>query len=104
MKMAKGNFFIRLCYAVVGKTKDTSKMTTKEVIEEFLRQNGVSSPREFFTLLRVGNVRKDIGLHFFSNKRDFSNVPVNRDYPKEAFIPRVLFHCRNQHFCARKWR
>lgn len=46
--MAKGNFFVRLCYAVVGKTKDTSKMTTKEVIEEFLRQKGVSSPRELF--------------------------------------------------------
>jgi hypothetical protein len=38
--MAKGNFFVRLCYAVVGKIKDTSKMTTKEVIEEFLRQKG----------------------------------------------------------------
>lgn len=50
--MAKGNFFIRLCYAVVGKTKDTSKMTMKEVIEEFLSQNGVSSPREYFQQLR----------------------------------------------------
>ena len=84
MKMAKGNFFVRLCYAAVGKTKDTSKMTTKEVIEEFLRQKGVSSSREYFTILRVGNVRKDIGLNFFSKKKDFSNVPVDRDYPKEA--------------------
>lgn len=47
--MAKrGNFFIRLCYGYVGRYKDTSKMTTKEVIEEFLKSQGVSSPRAFF--------------------------------------------------------
>lgn len=47
--MAKrGNFFIRLCYGYVGRYKDTSKMTTKEVVEEFLKRKGVSSPREFF--------------------------------------------------------
>lgn len=57
MNMAKGNFFVRLCYAVVGKTKDTSKMTMKEVIEEFLRQNGVSSPKEYFQKLRS---KKDV--------------------------------------------
>ncbi len=44
----KNNFFIRLCYGYVGKHKDTSKMTTKEVIDEFLKRKGVSSPREFF--------------------------------------------------------
>lgn len=47
--MAKqGGFFVRLCYGYVGKYKDTSKMTAKEVIEEFLKRKGVSSPREFF--------------------------------------------------------
>lgn len=47
--MAKrGNFFIRLCYGYVGRYKDTSKMTTKEVVEEFLKRKGVSSPKEFF--------------------------------------------------------
>ena len=47
--MAKrGNFFIRLCYGYVGRYKDTKKMTTREVVEEFLNRIGVSSPREFF--------------------------------------------------------
>ncbi len=44
----KNNFFVRLCYGYVGKYKDTSKMTTQEVIDEFLKSKGVSSPREFF--------------------------------------------------------
>ena len=64
--MAKGNFFVRLCYAVVGKTKDASKMTTKEVIEEFLRQKGVSSPREYFR--KKFRKKVSIGLNFFSEK------------------------------------
>ena len=47
--MAKrGKSLIRLCYGYVGRYKDTSKMTTKEVVEEFLKRKGVSSPREFF--------------------------------------------------------
>ncbi len=47
--MAKrGGFFVRLCYGYVGKYKDTSKMTAKEVIEEFLKSKGVSTPGEFF--------------------------------------------------------
>lgn len=50
----KGNFFIRLCYGYVGRYKDTSKMTTKEVVEEFLKRKGVSSPREFFQKRFVG--------------------------------------------------
>ncbi len=47
--MAKrGGFFVRLCYGYVGRYKDTSKMTAKEVIEEFLKSKGVSSPSEYF--------------------------------------------------------
>ena len=45
---SKGHFFVRLAYGVVGSYKDTSKMTTTEVIEEFLDRNGVKTPREFF--------------------------------------------------------
>jgi hypothetical protein len=41
-------FFVRLCYGYVGSYKDTSTMTTEEVIEEFLDKNGVRSPKEFF--------------------------------------------------------
>lgn len=44
----QNSFFVRLCYGYVGKYKDTSKMTTKEVIDEFLKKRGVSSPKEFF--------------------------------------------------------
>lgn len=51
----QGNFFIRLCYGYVGRYKDTSKMTTKEVIEEFLKRKGVSSQREFFGKVFVKN-------------------------------------------------
>ena len=40
-------FFVRLCYGYVGSYKDTSTMTTEEVIEEFLDKNGVRSPKEF---------------------------------------------------------
>lgn len=46
-----GSFFVRLAYGYVGKTKDTSKMTTQQVIDEFLRMKGVSSPKEFFQKL-----------------------------------------------------
>ena len=45
---SKGHFFVRLAYGVVGSYKDTSSMTTTEVIEEFLDRNGVKTPREFF--------------------------------------------------------
>ena len=45
---SKGHFFVRLAYGVVGSYKDTSSMTTTEVIEEFLDRNGVRTPREFF--------------------------------------------------------
>ena len=41
-------FFVRLCYGYVGSYKDTSNMTTEEVIEEFLDENGVRSSKEFF--------------------------------------------------------
>ena len=46
----KNNFFIRLCYGYVGGKlgKDTSKMTTSQVVQEFLNAKGVSSPKEFF--------------------------------------------------------
>lgn len=47
-KNDKSNFFVRLCYGYVGRYKDTSKMTTREVIDEFLKKRGVSSPKEFF--------------------------------------------------------
>ncbi len=56
----KNNFFIRLCYGYVGKHKDTSKMTTKEVIDEFLKSKGVSSPREFFQNKFKTNPPKDV--------------------------------------------
>ncbi len=53
--MAKrGNFFIRLCYGYVGRYKDTSKMTTQQVIEEFLKRKGVSTPGEFFQKRFIG--------------------------------------------------
>jgi hypothetical protein len=45
---SQGSIFVRLAYGYVGKTKDTSKMTPKQVIEEFLKSKGVSSPKEFF--------------------------------------------------------
>lgn len=46
----KHSFFIRLCYGYVGGKlgKDTSKMTTEQVVQEFLKRNGVKTPREFF--------------------------------------------------------
>jgi hypothetical protein len=46
----KHSFFIRLCYGYVGGKlgKDTSKMTTDEVVQEILKRNGVKTPREFF--------------------------------------------------------
>ena len=40
--------FVKLCYGVVGSYKDTSNMTTDEVIEEFLKHEGVSSAEEYF--------------------------------------------------------
>lgn len=40
--------FVKLCYGVVGSYKDTSKMTTQQVIEEFLKHEGVSSAEEYF--------------------------------------------------------
>ena len=45
---SKGNFFVRLAYGVVGGYMDTKNMTTSEVIEEFLKHNGVRTPKEFF--------------------------------------------------------
>lgn len=50
MSNNKNNFFVRLCYGYVGGKlgKDTSKMTTSQVIQEFLNAQKVSSPREFF--------------------------------------------------------
>ena len=84
--MAKqGSFFVRLCYGYVGRYKDTSKMTTKEVIEEFLKRKGVSTPKEFFT--RSFGKQK-VGLNFFGNRNDKGSNPistVNPVLPKEAF-------------------
>ena len=40
-KNDKSNFFVRLCYGYVGRYKDTSKMTTREVIDEFLKKDMV---------------------------------------------------------------
>ena len=67
--MAKqGGFFVRLCYGYVGRYKDTSKMTAKEVIEEFLKRKGVSSPREFFSKRfnkkRITNVPNSSNLEY----------------------------------------
>lgn len=53
-----GNFFVRLAYGYVGARKDTSQMTTKEVIEEFLAMNGVNSPNEFFNKKFKGKDKK----------------------------------------------
>ena len=57
----RGGFFVRLCYGYVGRYKDTSKMTAKEVIEEFLKSKGVASPREYF--------RKRFRRRIFRNPR-----------------------------------
>ena len=40
--------FVKLCYGVVGSYKDTSNMTTDEVIKEFLKHEGVRSAEEYF--------------------------------------------------------
>lgn len=44
------NFFVRLAYGYVEHRlgRDTSKMTTREVIQEFLEAYGASSPVDFF--------------------------------------------------------
>ena len=55
--------FIKLCYGVVGSYKDTSKMTTRQVIEEFLRHEGVSSAKEYFDKAEnntYGKLKQDI--------------------------------------------
>ncbi len=68
----KGNFFIRLCYGYVGRYKDTSKMTTKEVVEEFLKRKGVSSPREFFQ-------KRFIGLRVREEDTDTPITPITEE-------------------------
>lgn len=40
--------FIKLAYGKVNEYKDTSKMTPKEVVEEFMKHEGVSSADEYF--------------------------------------------------------
>lgn len=40
--------FIKLAYGKVSEYKDTSKMTPKEVVEEFMKHEGVSSADEYF--------------------------------------------------------
>lgn len=47
----KNNFFIRLCYGYVEHNlgKDTSNMTTDQVVKAFLDSKGVNSPKEFFS-------------------------------------------------------
>lgn len=71
--MAKqGGFFVRLCYGYVGKYKDTSKMTAKEVIEEFLKRKGVSSPREFFQ-------KRFVGLRIREEDTDTPITPITEE-------------------------
>ena len=73
IEMAKrGNFFIRLCYGYVGRYKDTSKMTAKEVIEEFLKSKGVASPREFFE-------KRFIGLKVKEENADAPITPITEE-------------------------
>ena len=56
-KAGKSNFFVRLCYGYVEGTlgKDTSQMTTSEVIQEFLNSKGYKSPKDFFNKGFRGN-------------------------------------------------
>jgi hypothetical protein len=76
--MAKqGGFFVRLCYGYVGKYKDTSKMTTKEVVEEFLKRKGVSSPREFFDKVFVENERQHKHLNKWTEPPPFGEQMSN---------------------------
>lgn len=71
--MAKqGGFFVRLCYGYVGKYKDTSKMTAKEVIEEFLKRKGVSTPGEFFQ-------KRFIGLRIREESIDAPITPITEE-------------------------
>lgn len=83
--MGKNNFFVRLCYGVVSKTTDTTNMTTKQVIDEFLKQRKISTPKEYFDKLKVKKTSSDIGINFFKQKRDFSNVPADKNYPDFAY-------------------
>lgn len=55
--------FIKLCYGVVGSYKDTSKMTTHQVIEEFLRHESVSSAEEYYEKQRnntYGKLKQEV--------------------------------------------
>ena len=72
--MAKKNsFFVRLCYGYVGRYKDTSNMTTEEVIEEFLKNKGVSSPKEFFEKkFKRNNNGEQEGTNSITNKAKVS--------------------------------
>lgn len=69
---SKGNFFVRLAYGVVGSYMDTKSMTTREVIEEFLKRNGVRTPAQFFK-------EKFKGRNGPEDKKD----PPKTDLPKE---------------------
>ena len=61
----KNGFFVRLCYGYVGSYKDTSTMTTKEVIDEFLKRKGVSNPKDFFNKYFKEISKIKLNLKFF---------------------------------------
>ncbi len=84
--MAKrGNFFIRLCYGYVGRNKDTSKMSTKEVIEEFLKSKGVSTPGEFFQK-RFSGIRQSGAISGASSGAVDSASPRGIEHAEREYV------------------
>lgn len=73
---SKGNFFVRLAYGVVGGYMDTKKMTTQQVIEEFLDHNGVDTPREFFKKKFKGKQKPAAGGTNISNVSNGGNAQI----------------------------
>ena len=75
--------FIKLCYGVVGSYKDTAKMTTQQVIEEFLRHEGVSSAKEYFDKEEnntYGKLKQDI----LTNEQEYATINETRVYRSDT--------------------
>lgn len=77
------NFFVRLAYGYVEHRlgMDTSQMTTREVIQEFLEAYGASSPADFFK-------KKFKGGKGAEQEKGEEKKP---DAPKEPEKPRLTF-------------
>lgn len=76
---SKGQFFVRLAYGVVGSYMDTKQMTTREVIEEFLRKNGVKTPREFFEKKFKGGKEPDTAKGKGGQGNEINDKPLERE-------------------------